>query len=78
MHGEGAGLLAALGAEADEGLEEGVRWGARWVEGGFTLLLKSWSGLKVISYLTAPQRQPPATLDGVDMLVKCKLDWYID
>lgn len=46
--------------------------------GGFTLLLKSWSGLKLTSYLTAPQRQPPVTLDGVDMLVKCRLGGDID
>lgn len=45
---------------------------------GFTLLLKSWSGLKFTSYLTAPQRQPPVTLDGVDMLVKCRLSGVID
>lgn len=32
VHGQGAGLLAALGAEAGKGLE-GVRRGARWVKG---------------------------------------------
>jgi hypothetical protein len=44
----------------------------------FTWPLKSWSGLKLTSYLRAPQRQPPVILDGVDMLSKCRLEGGID